>query len=547
MRHKVRNNPGSIIPMAALLMSVIISFSALAIDMSYNGIVRSSLEKATESAAVAGAQEYFRNGADAGKAVNETIRIFKMNVSNDTMIGNYYSATGMGSPTTLTYSKTFTSGDNLRALFKQQPITLTIMTDLNRGKVTVTSAHTTKSYFAKLFTSNSMISITREAELPPYDVVFVVDLSGSMRFATVSTYIGTAYVQTQGMSGLGPLTTDVIITQSQYQPGIGTMITANGLVTTLSNITDVVINTPGTDIPATATYSSGKSIYINDPDRGFIVNHDMASGLRRIALTGYRINQLAALNVSGEDKQLAQTFNDNKSTNQAVVDNYFTRAASYIEPVASAIDGVSAFIDTVKIYGSAALKLGLVTFESSSYTADMTSNWYCSELEGGNVSKYMKRTLPYLSLVNPVNFDTVTNKLSIMATSGTGSFTNPIVTYSYPNGGTNINAGLTNAKYVFDKSDRPNSEKVIILFTDGEPTAHTFSALGQKVKSLTDAKIKIYSIVLTLAISQTTINNFKYQVETIGKAEPVIFINDPAKLKNAFLQIADDLGLKLVN
>ena len=203
-------------------------------------------------------------------------------------------------------------------------------------------------------------------------------------------------------------------------------------------------------------------------------------------------------------------------------------------------------MDTVRVYGTAALKLGLVTFESSSYTQDRISSWSCPELEAVNISKRMSRILPYLKLSDPSDFNTIVDKLTLMSTGGIGTIGSPIMATSYPNGGTNINAGLNNAKWTLDRSDRPTSEKIIILFTDGAPS-HTFSALGQKVKSLTDQGITIYSVVLTLAVRQTTIDQFKYQMETVGKAEPVIFINDPARLKDAFVQIADELGLKLVN
>ena len=541
-----RNYSGSVLPIAVLLISALVPLTGLAVDISYFGILRGTLEKATEAASVAGAQEYFRNKADAGKAVNETVRAFKMNITKDTMTGNFQNSTGPGNPSTFTYSKTFTQNDNLSNVFRGSDVTITVMTDINRGRITVSSELIPKPLFVPFLANGAKINITRVAELPPFDVVLVVDLSGSMRFATVNSYIGSAYRQVIGMSGLGTLYTDVVLYQSQDENWrVNSTITANGYVTTISSITDVVINTPGTDIPTDASYSTGKSIYTNDPDRGFIVNSNNSTGLRRTALTGYRISELAGLNINAQDKQLAQTYADN-AINSANFTTYFNRAAAYIEPQVSAVYGVMAFIDTVKMYGAAALKLGLVTFESNSYTNDRSSSWTCTELRSTNTSKRMDRILPYVKLIDPVDYHTIVDNLTIKSTGGNGLLTSPMMVYSYPNGGTNINAGLDNAKSTLDRSDRSSSaEKIIILFTDGEPT-HTFSALGTKVKSLTDAGVKIYSIVLTLAVTQSTIDQFKYQMETVGKAEPVIFINDPAKLKDAFLQIADDLGLKLV-
>lgn len=543
-----RNSKGTILPMAALLMTAIISLTAAGVDISYYGMLRSNLEKATEAAAVAGAQEYFRNGADAGMAINETVRVFKMNVSDDTMIGNYHNATGMGQPATLSYSRNFTLADNVRNMYRERPISLTVMTDISRGKITVSSELQPKPFFP--LAPVPTIRITKEAELPPYDVVFVSDLSGSMRYETVNTYIGNAYVQVQGMIGLGPNLTDVILTQSKSQPGSGSMITANGMVTTVISVTDVVINTPGFDIPRGATYSTGTRIYNDDPERGSIVNTNMAGG-RRLILTGYTVPQLMNLQISNEDRTLAQTVGDNRSTNAGTIATYFNRAAAYIEPHAGAVYGVMTFIDTVRIYGTAALAIGLVTFESSSTTSEQPSNQTASELRGlisgVGTPKRLSRTRPYLVLGGPATFDTVVNRLTVMALGGNGTVALPIVTYSYPSGATNIIAGLNNARATLNQSTRPSSTKIIILFTDGEPTVGTWQDLGNTVRTQTDAGIRVYSVVLTLDLTQTQIDNFRNAMENVGRAEPVIFINNPARLRDAYTQIADDLGLKLTN
>ena len=540
-----RNISGTIIPIAITFIAVLIPLAGLSVDLGYFGILRSNMEKATEAAAVAGAQEYFRNQADAGKAVNATTRAFKMNISDDTMVGNYYSSTGMGQPATLTYAKTFTQADGISSFYRGSPITLTVTTNLDRGKISVTSNTTLKPFFATFL--SKVITVTKEAELPPMDVAFVIDLSGSMRFATFSTYIGPAYRQVVGMTGLGTLYPDIVLFQAQDQIyGTNSMITANGYVTTIASITDVVINSPGFDIPNNATYTTGMTVYTSDPDRGYIVNADMAVGLYRTALTGYRISELAGLAIANEDKGLAQSYVNNRSLDPNVITPYFSMLAPYIEPISSASYGVKAFIDTVRSYGTAALKVGLCSFSGSSSSMDTAYNVDTSEYEGNNLAKRIRTTFPYIDLLSPPDFDTIIQKITMMASGGNGTALLPITTFGFPDGGTNINAGLDNGKLILDRSDRPNSEKYIILFTDGEPTSHSFAALGTKVKSLTDAGIKVYSVVLTLAISQSIIDQFEYQVETVGKGEPVIFINNPKDLKEAFLQIADELGLKVV-
>lgn len=544
VKFNFRNVKGTLLPFGVMIFTALIPLCGLAVDISYFGILRSSLDKATEAAAVSGAQDYFRSKADAGRAVDSTLKVFKMNVSSDTMTGNFHNPTGMGQLSTYTYSKTFTQSDGLSTLFRGNPVSVTVMTDLNRGKVSVTSELTPKPFFAYFLSDNARIKITKEAELPPYDIVFVVDLSGSMRFATVKTYIGIADREITGRPATRRRLTDVILFQSQN--GFGGTINANGYTTTIRGITDVLVNSPGFDIPTNATYSTRKAIYINNPDRGFITNTDRSTGLRRTTLTGYTVSELMGLNIPNEDKQLAQTFSDNRSLDVTAFNNYFNRSSGYVEPFVSASYGVMAFIDTVKIYGTAALKVGLATFESSSTTNDRSRIWTNSDLTATTIAKRIRTTYPALRLVGPSEFNTIVTRLTIMSMGGNGSLVSPISTDSYPDGGTNINGGLDSGKSILDLSDRPGSEKVIILFTDGEPS-HSFSSLGTKVKSLTDRGIKIYSVVLTLAISQATIDQFRAQVEGVGKAEPVIFISDPARLKDAFVQIADELGLKLTN
>lgn len=538
-----RNKSGSIVPIAVLLIAVIIPITGLAVDISYYGILRSSVEKATEAAAVAGAQEYFRSKADAGKAVDATLRVFKMNISNETRVRRYHNPTGKGNPTTLTYSKTFTTEDGLSNLYRGSPISVTIKTDANRGKITVTSKITPNPFIAKQFADNATISITKEAELPPYDVVFVNDLSGSMKFATIKTYIGTAQVRRRG-ERVFMIYPDVIIHQSRNYPPLS-LITPDAELRSI-RVTDIIINSPDVDIPPDATFSNGRRIYTYHPKRGYIVSAENTGGLRRTILTGYRISELNNLAISPQDKALAQSYNDLRNLiDPSRFENYFNRAANYVEPHASALYGISTFIDTVRTYGAAALKLALVTFSSQSYTNDRIYDQMNDDIQAYGVYRRMRDTFPYVNLVNPPEFRKIVDKLTIMSSGGNGTFAAPLRINSYPTGGTNINAGLDNAKRTLDRSDRPYSEKIIILFTDGEPTSHSFSALGQKVKSLTDQGIKVYSVILTLSISQTTINRFKYEVEEVGKAEPVIFISDPAKLDEAFKQIADELGLKL--
>lgn len=543
----LRSSSGVMAPLIVMLLPVTILFCGLSVDIGYFSILRSNLEKASEAASIAGAREYFLNGADAGMAINLTTNVFRMNVTNGTVAMQYHNDTGAGQPETLTYTRTFTEADSLNNIYRGSNITFTTMTDLERGKITVTSSLTPKPFFSQAITGNSTISITREAELPPYDVVFVVDLSGSMRFATFNTYIGTASRRlTSG--GMSMSYNDVILYQGQEQSyGNGDVIMANGYNTTITSIDDVVVNSPGTDIPTDATYSDGTSVYISDSDRGYIVNTENSTNLHRFALSGYRVSELSGLGVSMEDQGLAQSYSDNQSNDSATLATYFDRAANYIEPAASATFGVMTFIDTVKTYGASALQIGLVTFESDASTSDSTSTITSSELQGGGSSKRLSRTRPYIMLVEPASFDSVYEKLTVKSLGGIGTMSDPLITYSYPEGGTNINAGLDDALTTLNNSTRTNPEKVIILFTDGEPTSHSFTALGNKILSLTESGIKVYSIVLTLAIDQDTIDDFSYQVETRGMAEPVVFINDPARLKDAFKQIATDLGLKLVD
>ena len=539
-----RSRNASIIPITVILIGALIPLTGLAVDVSYYGILRSSVEKASEAASVAGAQEYFRSRADAGRAVNTTVRVFKMNISEDTMAGNYYNPTGPGNPTTLSYTKTFTVNDGLSALYRGSSVLVTVMADANRGKISVTSELTPNPFFAKGFANAAKIAITKTAELPPYDVVFVVDLSGSMRFNTLKTFVGSGQRRRVGVGAYVSFT-DIIFSQGENQAS--PLKGSNGYEFKNLILTDIILNSPGVDIPGEATYVNSTKMYTSDPKRGYIVNTKTSGTSTRYNLSGLRINELAGSNIANEDKQLAQSYaNLRELVDQTKFNNYFNRAAGYIEPCSSAVYGIKSFIDTMRTYGTAALKIALVTFSTNSYSNERINSETNDFILANTAYKRMNNIIPYIALVSSGDFSTIVDKLTIMTSGGNGSANSPLKINSFPNGGTNINAGLDNAKTTLDKSDRPKSEKIIILFTDGEPS-HSFESLGTKVKSLTDVGVKIYSVVLTLAISQDTIDKFRNAMEQLGKAEPVIFISDPARLEAAFIQIADELGLKLVN
>lgn len=546
-----RSIRGTILPAAALFVAVIIPLCGITVDVSYMGILRGSLDRATEAAAVAGANEYFRSMADAGRAVDETMRVFKMNVSNDSTVGRYHSATGAGRPQTYEFSRTFSESDGIQIIYRGQPISLTTMTELNRGKVTVTSEVTPKPFFSQIFSTPTPIKITKTAELPPYDIAFVYDLSGSMRFATNMTFIGSAWredIRTMTSVFLA----DVILYQSQDENwGQGTMITSGRYTITIDMITDSVINTPSVDIDQNARYDNGRPMYINDPKRGLITNTENSRGLRRTVLSGLT---LAEARLDGQEGLgLFNSATANRlSTRTREFRDYFNQAAAYIEPQASATYGVMSFIDTVRIYGTAQLNLALVTFQTRSLLKNYWEPQGAWELRSAT-SGWLRRinnTYPYVMLVEPRDFNDITDALTIMHNGGLGLSLHAFQVNSYPNGGTNISDGLENAWETFQRSGRRNRnpQRVIILFTDGDPTGgDSYPRLGRTVRNLTDQGVTVYSIVLTLAVGQGTINNFRNAVENVGMAEPVIFVNNPQQIDDAFINIANDLGLRLVN
>lgn len=539
-----RNVNGTILPAAALLLAVIIPLTGLAVDMGYYGILRGSLEKATEAGAVAGAQEYFRSMADGGKAVNETLKVFKMNVTSETRFPDFHHSTGSGRPDALTFSQSFSQG--LDNIFRDSSISVTVMTSLDRGKITVTSEMTPNTFLSQTFAPTTPIRITKEAELPPYDVAFVVDLSGSMRFTTVKTYVGPARRKPVGAPGTGALLGDVILyTGPYFVLGIGQTIVANGFETRVEGVTDVIINTPGNDIPANATYrNTGNPIYVNDPKRGYVTRVIGSYNINRpysTVFSGITITE-ARNSANQELRGLAQSYDENRSRNRNIYREYYDRATQYVEPHASTVYGIRTFIDTVRYYGTSTLNLGLVTFSSSSSTSDQTlSTNFKYDLLSNNTLKNVSTTHPYIPLIQPRRFLEIPEALTIML----GNLTpNSIGTNGVPEGGTNTNSGLDNALRTFERGNRRNAQRVVILFTDGVPS-HSMNSLGNKVRSFTDQGITVYSIVLTTGIGEGEIASFRNAIENTGRAQPVILIDDPVQLEDAFLQIADQLGLKL--
>ena len=172
--------------------------------------------------------------------------------------------------------------------------------------------------------------------------------------------------------------TDIILYQSQYKLRLdkknnllpplspGYQITANNMTIKIVSITDILINSPAVDIPKDAMYDNGQSVYVYNSDRkDYIpntVNTNRKDVLFRTALSGIMISDLELSNASSEDQNLRLTFNAHRNNPSIYANEYFNRAASYIEPISSATLAINSFIDTVRRYGAAALKLGLVTF-----------------------------------------------------------------------------------------------------------------------------------------------------------------------------------------
>lgn len=534
-----RNIAGTIIPLFALLLPLFIAFMGLASDLTYYGTLRSTLERATDASVRAGRQSYKHLGKDPGLAVNDAIRVFRMNILNTIGGGNYYASTGYKTPTILTYTQTFTQSDGLSTVFRGSSIDFTATIDLGATArtITVTSMLTPKPFFLNIA---NPITISRLQYLigSPKDIVLVVDISREDRLKTIKTYVGRA--DRNVAMGMASTFDDVILFQTQSRANIPPSITppdANGYNLTNILIRDVINNTPGYDIPTAATYSDGTSIYRNDPPRGFVTNnYPDHSTLYRNTLTGNRISELSMLmGISAEDLTLAQSYSDNQAAG-AQLATYFNRAAAHIEPIASLSYGAMVFAD--EIQGSLRHRFALVTYASNSQIFDWTDNWQATELEYSNMGgRSVVRTLPFSNF--STDFSAVANRLVVQTTGGQGSnMSDPFLINNYPNGTTDIRDALNNANSLFN-SGSSAFERIVILYASNDPQTG-YAPVGTAVASLVANGVTVYSIVSTISLTPSDVTNFQTAIEGNG-GEPVIFVTDPVDIDNAFLQVADDL------
>lgn len=574
-QNNFRNNLGVILPTAILFLAALIPLCGLSIDVGYYGTLRGNLERATEAAATSGAETYFRTSADAGLAANEAAKVFKMNITSGIVTNNQFGASGQS--TSMNYSATYSSADGISSLFRQNSITLNIAADRSQGSFSVSTQHTLNPFFASFLSPSARtITIAREIKIPKYDVVLLNDLSDSMKSQTIKTFVGRAWIadcsggsprhtharvatirnRTAGTCSPSSLENDVILYQAQSRiwdetAGMNT-ISSTDYDVTIDEITDVVVNSPGSDINGTATYDDGTRIYTDAPDGSYITNFSGTNGLARTNLTGIQVSDLSmTTSISYEDRQLEQTFSDNNNNNSRSFATYFQRASAYIEPHASLVRAIRSFTDKLSPFdttGSNGLKLALATY-GDRYASGQAEDFQENDLSSKgstNRKKYMRRVLPSYQLSSTNDYNAIINGLNIAqsAVRGNGkSMTSRVIADSFPFGENHFSEGTTAVQDTFLASPRktdPNVEKVVVIFTSSKPTDSDFRS---QIGSLHSQGIKIHTILLANKMSASDITDFKSDVESQG-GEPVIVITDPLKLKEAFAHVADELGFK---
>jgi Flp pilus assembly protein TadG len=170
---------GAIIPMTALLMTALIAFVALAIDLGILMIERNQCQNAADAAAMAGARTLtgdpttnnnYSNAQPNAVAAASANSILNQPVNAATQltvtVGDYYYSTGTNS-FQISPSSLGQAGDNWTLV-----------------QATVTAQQ--PSFFAQALGLNSLnTTATATAAHRPRDTVIVIDFSGSMRFESL--------------------------------------------------------------------------------------------------------------------------------------------------------------------------------------------------------------------------------------------------------------------------------------------------------------------------------------------------------------------------
>ena len=239
----MQSRPGAIVPLAALMMTGLCAFIALALDLGIIMVARNQCQNAADAAAMAGARTLngdtstnnnYSNVQPNAVAAAQANSVFgqSINASNQLTItiGDYYynaatsafqiNATGLGN-----------SGDNYTLV-----------------QATVTSNQSL--FFARVFGMSTLTATAKAtAAHRPRDTVIVVDFSGSMRFESLlsAPYYGSrtlsmnpdtvypTWGQYQGNSS------QLIYSGDQTAPG-GEDISAANITTTTTNSNASVIS-----------------------------------------------------------------------------------------------------------------------------------------------------------------------------------------------------------------------------------------------------------------------------------------------------------------
>lgn len=526
-RSQIRSKSGLAValPMVIIATTIILVLGLFSFEVGRMAIARDQLQSTTESAALAGAAA-LAGSTDADitlsqqKAVEAAKQVFRANDIFGNSLSGALEASGVPSENQAFLSFRFLDPSNNEPVQAGDP----------RGKaLEVTSVYGLASLAGKVIglgNAATVVNAKSSGGVGQLDVVLCFDCSGSMRFKTFTSRVRRSFNTTTGKI-------DYTVVQRMFDTTQGGMTPQmiSGLNAQLRGATDNSM--PGNTPPGSAT---------NNGFTDWVVNIDEQSDFGSFTEGTFTFPNIAALveasrgNLENEavfqSSGAALTLAGVVTPQAGYKAKYFELARKHTHPWAEAETAAKNFFQLMKTNTQA--RFGLVGFNQIAGTA-ITSG-YQERNVADNYPQGGSGFFPVPGIaLRPVADGEAADEQNF-------GFVNAALDQMVPNGNTNIGDAIDQAQRMFTPTTtRPNAKKVIVLFTDGIPTAGPNPAGFTAI--MRNKGIAVFSVGLNLDPDERAqqAQVLSQISQGAGNGGKFFQVTDPSKLNGAFSSIARGL------
>lgn len=562
---------GNIILLSAGVLVMVMAFAALSVDVGYLSLVKGQLQNAVDAATLAGAMELNPHGdqTDVAASVRQSV----VEIASLNQVGNQAGLyvnpdvdVELGRRDWNAQNQTF------QYAFGPQAVPYNILRVSGRLTNTASGDRRLPLFFAPALGQDRVpVQVTSTATFQPRDMMLVLDFSGSMNddteFKSVPS-LGQSAVTTAITTMWNELGNPVYGTM----PFIPTHVTVAGvpLNGTIPHV-DVTWQGRAVGVASTSAITSVRLKFANGNTQTFSgtgtigtfqgTSSNANSLVRKVwVLSGG--NAAESPEVLGEDFAFA---------NSDLVTYLGLGAVTYPNPSGSWLDFVD-YCNTSSYVSDAGFRyrfgtMSLINYWNEKYAMASQSNdlWKCSTYPLKAVKRASDVLIDYVSEVE--SDDRIGLTIYSYQTSGGNGALNEIgLTSDFPaikplynqrqaghyEGGTNIYAGIRQARLHLESQARPQAFRMMVLMTDGVanlPYSGTASSMALSEAQLcASAKIRIMTVSLGLEADTALMQQI---ADTTGG----VHFNVPGgtttsemedDLMDVFHRIAADRPLKLI-